>query len=271
MTDDEFLSKLREAFAIEADEHLRAITTGLLELEKSPAPAQRKEIVEVTFREAHSLKGAARAVNRTDIESICQAMESLFAGWKRQPGNAAPAETFDTLNRAVDLVAELLRLPDVASSPADKSAVVEMVRQLGAPASSSQAPNLKPQIPKPQAPPAPVVPEPAAPPPPAPAAPPLAAVPAAPTPAPEPPRPTATIRESPPAERAPVVADTVRIPTAKMDALLRQAEEMLAVKLTARQHAAELREMSDLLEAWRNERAKVRDAARSHSTSSAKL
>ena len=37
MTDDEFLAKLREAFAIEAEEHLQAMTAGLLELEKAPA------------------------------------------------------------------------------------------------------------------------------------------------------------------------------------------------------------------------------------------
>jgi two-component system chemotaxis sensor kinase CheA len=253
MTDEEFQNRLREAFAIEADEHLRAITTGLLELEKSPAPEPRKQIIETTFREAHSLKGAARAVNRMDIEAICQAMETVFAGWKRQPGSVA-VERFDTLNRAVDLAAELLRLPD-ASGSADKSAVVEMVRQINAPP-SAQIPASKPPSPDFKA-----AISPPAPPPPAPAP--------GPPPPPEPPRAAEAPRPDP--APAPVVSETVRIPTAKMDALLRQAEEMLAVKLTATQHAAELRALSGMLEAWRKEWSKIRDASPSGPTANARI
>jgi two-component system chemotaxis sensor kinase CheA len=253
MTDEEFQSKLREAFAIEADEHLRAITAGLLELEKIPATGPRKQIVETTFREAHSLKGAARAVNRTDIESICQAMESLFAGWKRQPGSVA-VEIFDTLNGAVDLVARLLSLPDAAS--ADKGAIVEIVRQLNAP----PTPAARPPPPSPEPAPLPIpIPKPApAEPPPVPVAapePPPAPVPS-PVPTPEPP---SAPRPEPPR----VVAETVRISTAKMDALLRQAEEMLAIKLTASQHSAELRELGAMLASWRKAWSKARDARRS--------
>ena len=55
MTDDEFLLKLREAFLIEAEEHLHAMTSGLLELEKGAAEPGRTAIVETTYREAHSL------------------------------------------------------------------------------------------------------------------------------------------------------------------------------------------------------------------------
>src|SRR5688572_10665250 len=106
MTDEEFLKKLQEAFVTEADEHLQAITTGLLEIEKSPPAPRAKEIVETVFRDAHSLKGAARAVNRTDIESICQALESIFSQWKGKGISVAPG-TFDTLNSAIDLLARL--------------------------------------------------------------------------------------------------------------------------------------------------------------------
>ena len=37
--DEEFLGKLREAFRGESEEHLLAISSGLLELEKSPEAA----------------------------------------------------------------------------------------------------------------------------------------------------------------------------------------------------------------------------------------
>src|SRR5215210_2554767 len=98
MTDDEFQKVLLETFAIEATEHVQAITSGLLELEKGPTSERRRELVESIFRDAHSLKGAARAVNRTDIEAVCQAMESVFAAWKRHAGEVT-GESFDTLNR----------------------------------------------------------------------------------------------------------------------------------------------------------------------------
>ncbi len=62
-------------------------------------------MVETLFREAHSLKGAARAVELGDIESVCQAMESVFAAWKRGE-IAASAELFDALNEAVDTLRE---------------------------------------------------------------------------------------------------------------------------------------------------------------------
>ena len=218
MTDEEFLVQLREAFAIEAAEHLQAMTAGLLELEKAPAAPRRTELVETTFREAHSLKGAARAVSRADIETVCQALESVFSQWKRTEVGAAP-EGFDTLNRALDLVARLLRLPGVATGAPEQAQIAETVRALGSlPASGSPA--LPPAAP----------------------------------PAPEP----SAAAEA----EAPQLAETVRIPLAKMDALLRRAEEMIAVKLTASRSAAELRELAGVFEGWRKEWAKVRGFTR---------
>src|SRR2546428_4826936 len=111
VTDDQqFLQQLRAAFKIEAEEHAQAISSGLIELEKNPAA--QAQIVEKIFREAHSLKGASRAVNRGDIESVCQAIESVFAVWKHGVANV-PAESFDLLNRATDFVGRLIELADV--------------------------------------------------------------------------------------------------------------------------------------------------------------
>ena len=44
------------------------------------------------------------------------------------------------------------------------------------------------------------------------------------------------------------VSETVRVPIYKLDALFRQAEEMLAIKLSADQRIAELRELGELIE-----------------------
>ncbi|MDQ3185510.1 MAG: Hpt domain-containing protein, partial [Pseudomonadota bacterium] len=75
---DEFWKKLLATFRVEADAHLRTISSGLLALEKLPVGGQWTDIVERIFRDAHSLKGAARAVNLTQIETICQSLENVF-------------------------------------------------------------------------------------------------------------------------------------------------------------------------------------------------
>ncbi|HXG17668.1 MAG TPA: Hpt domain-containing protein, partial [Methylomirabilota bacterium] len=63
------LGKLRGLFAIEAEEHLHAITKSLLALEKQPESALQEGVAETLFREVHTLKGAARAVNLSEVEA----------------------------------------------------------------------------------------------------------------------------------------------------------------------------------------------------------
>lgn len=109
--DDEFLKSLLAAFRGEAEEHLQAISAGLLEVERLPASDQQAAIVERIYREAHSLKGAARAVSMVEIESLCQSLESVFAAWKRQEWQPSPA-SFDTLHHATDLIQKLLESPN---------------------------------------------------------------------------------------------------------------------------------------------------------------
>lgn len=111
--DDEFLKQLRATFKVEAAEHLQAIATGLLKLEKTPAPEAQRKIVETVFRAAHSLKGAARAVNFTEIESICQSLEDRFASWKRQESAPSP-KVLDTLHRALDAITAAMAAPEAA-------------------------------------------------------------------------------------------------------------------------------------------------------------
>jgi chemotaxis protein histidine kinase CheA len=53
------------------EEHVTAISSGLVEVERSSSPEQHREIIESVFREAHSLEGAARAVNLVKIEATC--------------------------------------------------------------------------------------------------------------------------------------------------------------------------------------------------------
>ena len=110
---DELLKKLLATFRVEADEQLRAMSSGLLALEKSPAGGRRAEIIEKIFREAHSLKGAARAVNLTQIESVCQSLEGVFAGLKGDRLAVSPP-LIDLLHRSLDALGGFLAPHDGA-------------------------------------------------------------------------------------------------------------------------------------------------------------
>src|SRR5208283_6192337 len=95
--DDNFLKKLLAAFRVEAEEHLKAIRNGLLELEKAPAQEIASSIIESIYREAHSLKGASRSVNMIQIETVCQTIESIFESLKKKRLKVS-TELFDVLD-----------------------------------------------------------------------------------------------------------------------------------------------------------------------------
>lgn len=129
--EEEFLRSLRATFKVEAAEHLQSIGTGLLQLEQAAAPGEQLEIIETVFRAAHSLKGAARAVNLTEIELLCQSLEELFAAWKRRESWPSPP-TLDTAHRAVDEISAVLfgrtdqGSPQAAATPASESETVRI-------------------------------------------------------------------------------------------------------------------------------------------------
>ena len=99
----EFRKRLLVTFKAEAMEHVVTMSACLAELERMPPIEVQMEAVETVFREAHSLKGAARAVNIPEVESVCQALEGIFAQWKVRRVNQS-RELFDTLHLAVDTI-----------------------------------------------------------------------------------------------------------------------------------------------------------------------
>ncbi len=209
--DDEFLARLRATFFLEAEEHLQAISAGLLELEAQPGSEQSAATVELIYREVHSLKGAARAANVSTVETVCQALESIFAGWKsRVP---APKE-FDLMYRATDALRAAL-----SSAPAaDSGAFLALVHELNAlDGSGGAARNASAGTGK-------------------------GARGVPPTSGP------IAVPPERPAERPAI--KTVRIATAKLAAVLLQAEELLLGKLTATQRTAELHELAAVGATW---------------------
>jgi two-component system chemotaxis sensor kinase CheA len=123
--------KLLAAFRSEAAEHVQVLSAGLLELEGDPSAARRAQCVEGMFREAHSLKGAARAVDLHDIESVCQAMEGLFAAAKRGERDMA-GPLIDALHEAVDLLARAIPREGETSRPRDHDGVRRVLARLQA-------------------------------------------------------------------------------------------------------------------------------------------
>lgn len=232
MDEAEFIKRLLATFKIEAEEHIKAISTGLLLLEKGPQGEERLQTIETIFREAHSLKGAARTVDLKAVESICQSLEDLFKGLKH--GQISFSQTgFDVLLKALDLIEQ-----SVAAGPGAQLPVAGLLRQLDGLRSSSR---IEAAGHKKTPPAAPTFPDEKI----------LASAP-----------PTDMVRETVARfQPGPIAAqqfgatvqtpgETVRIPVKKLDRLLLQAEELILAKLYIQRRAAELKEIVPVLEQW---------------------
>jgi len=251
-TDADFLKKLLLTFQVEAQEHLTTISSRLFELEKAPAEKQR-ELVEIIFREVHSLKGAARTVNKAEIEEICQSMENVFAGLKRQEILLTPA-LLDVLYQAVDGLGRFLSSSGAEQTPDEKSKMISLVRQLK---SSLKVPPLpsRPEEPgKLESKKPPDVES-------------ATSIPGEGVPdegqSQGEDRPPYSLEDKKPfVPEKPLRAEMVRISSTKLNSLLLQVEEMLAVKLTMRQRIADLKDLHTLLDLWRKEWTKVQPEVR---------
>ena len=107
MKDSEFFKELLTMFKMESAEHMLSIVTGLADMDKSPSSQRYMEIAESVHRAAHSLKGAARTIGLSDVEPICQSLETFFSVLKRQRV-LLPPDLKELLNRAVDGLKVLL-------------------------------------------------------------------------------------------------------------------------------------------------------------------
>lgn len=119
---DHFLQRLLVTFRAEAEEHLVTMASLLQQLERGEGV---DAAVERLFREAHSLKGAARAVNLGEAERVCQAMERMLSALKRE-GRAPPPPWTDALFDAVDGLTRML----APGAPPAALAARSLVRRL---------------------------------------------------------------------------------------------------------------------------------------------
>jgi two-component system chemotaxis sensor kinase CheA len=227
--DDEFLKKLLVTFTVEAREHLQEICSGLLRMEKDEnSPEACAELVETVFREAHSLKGAARAVNQIAIEALCQALESVFSGLKKGVLSTS-AGFFDLLQEVVDFLTLLLLNVGKELTHKDKVLQRHLISRLEAAVKCTTAPaEASPPFLQAEGPGEDVV-------------------------------DTRRVSEGEGIKPSmPVLAETVRIATPRLISVLLQSEEMLAATLASSQRIIEMRSVSSTFGVWKKEWSKIR-------------
>lgn len=213
--DEEFTRRLLATFRVEADEHIRAISADLQALQTLPDGPERIARVETVFRDTHSLKGAARAIDLRSVEGVCQAMENVLSS-ARKGSLALTRAILDILIRSVDKIEDLLS----ASPEQTGSAASELIEELGRVLSMPSSGDVKPGagVDQPAVGQTPVVPV----------------------------SETKPVSVPDPGAAAPrslstsTGEGTIRIPGARLDALLLQVEELLSAKLAATQRSDEL-------------------------------
>ncbi|MCX5797966.1 MAG: Hpt domain-containing protein, partial [Proteobacteria bacterium] len=229
--DLEFQKRIQATFRIEAEEHLHAISTGLSELEKTTSKKKVEEIIEVMFREIHSLKGAARSVDQKEIEAVCQPMEGIFSALKRKEITLSPM-ALDLFYKTVEWL-----LKHVATSGAEQKGAfhqnrTELILRLKEMAFGKTI--------------APLVKEPSS------------AFIEQPHPAQPEPIPETGPGEDLAMDSLRTQIEMVRIPISKLDPLLLQAEEMIQSKIAVDQRTDELKGLCDELNEWKAEAQKWR-------------
>ncbi len=225
--EEELLKQLLPMFRIEAQDHLKVISSGLIEIEKS-GPVKQAEIIEAVYRESHSLKGAARSVNLTGIVALCQSMENVFS-LSRRKAIKPSSRVLDLLHQAIDCIGRI-----VVSEDSTSEGVGALIQRLEKAIAEPEvmAPDkgidieYEPSADKISAP-EPIMPD-------------VKPAPQAPFFAPA----------GGPAILAPGLSGTIRVSTAKLDGLLLLAEEMLSIKLAVAQRTKELEGLKDDFVRW---------------------
>ena len=164
-------------------------------------------------------------MNLAEVESVCQALESVFAEMKRNR-LAGSSALFDLLHQAIGALDRLVD-PSIGASLPPPATTATLIQRLNH--------TLQGQLHEPEL--------------------------AAKTGLPEQPPAPAAMRDMP-IPSANLAAETIRIATTKLDAVMRQVEELLSPRLASAQRAKELRESVAALAVWKKSRAQIQPALR---------
>jgi two-component system, chemotaxis family, sensor kinase CheA len=212
MDKEQLIARLMQTFVDELDEHVRALERDLLALERDRDDAG---LLNSLSRTAHSLKGAARAVDVGLVERACHRLEEIFArigDGKVEPDGPRLAVLLETVDALAEVGARLR-----ASAGLEGVALADLVPRLEAISRG--------------------------------------AVPPPPAPAREEPRTPDEPREveSPSRPTDAVQAQSVRVATAKLDALLARGGGLLAETRVLERWAEEVEGLREALDRSRSE------------------
>jgi two-component system chemotaxis sensor kinase CheA len=230
INDAEFQKKIIATYRMEAQEHIALISESLTELETCTDPTRSRELMEIAFRQAHSLKGASRSVSFVSIEEICQAMERVFSALKRDQLSPSK-ELFNLLSDALEAVKKLAGSADPMRTPRDNPRIKRIISSLEHLATESDhtvsavlnnaSTASKGMVTEPS------------------------------TPL------TVEEQEVRSSEETIIAEKTIRISVDKLDRILHQIEEFISVKLSIADKVEELHEIQELVGSWEYEWDKV--------------
>ena len=212
---EEFLAHLRETFRGEAAEHLEIIKAGVIAMEHA-SDAERASIVERVFREAHSLKGAARSVSLADPEAVCSELENVFSAMQNKTLTLSQ-DTLDAVHASIGVLSTLCQNPGVPLPPDGDEKVKQAlaaIRRVIPKASDEWGAVLTVAAPAPRVD--------------------QVGLPAA----------------------VQAATDSVRVPTRKLGAILLEAEELVGARIIAAVRSAELRALAADLADWNQKRVR---------------
>lgn len=136
---EQLRARLLKVFEAEHVEHLTVIRQVL---ETAAAGALTPEAINEAFRRAHSLKGAARAVDLIQVEKLAHHLESLFQRVVQASLTLGPAE-IAVLHQALDLSEDLVGAElGQGAQPKAMTGMDAIERLLGIEASTDSAPTI---------------------------------------------------------------------------------------------------------------------------------
>lgn len=131
LTDQDIMAQVQAVFCEEQAEHRRAAVELLLELERVPDHPQRQQMLDHLFREAHSLKGSARAAQQMAIEQLAHRVEDVLSA-VRAGRVALSADLCDPIYAAMDAIGVLVEreLGQDAANLAPYQALLDHLMQI---------------------------------------------------------------------------------------------------------------------------------------------
>jgi two-component system chemotaxis sensor kinase CheA len=220
--------ELRSLFKIESEERLQHLDDGLLRLEKTPSD---QPLLEDLFREAHSLKGAARMLGLTEIQTLAHQLEDAL-GTAKKGGAVLQPDAVAGMYPTLETIRGLVRGEVEEKSSAEfgmrnaelKTEAAAAAPKPTIPHSAFRTPNS--DVPHSEFP----IPQSAAP---------QSAAPQ-----------SAAPQSAAPQSAAAFRIETIRVDPKRLDALLTQAGELTVTKIRIARRLTEMDELLDYCEEW---------------------